>query len=194
MNPLSFFGNIGCGKSTWAQVIAQYCGFHLIKENLQDILFLQHFWKDRQYAFHTQIGFYLEWVSLYRYAALQQQSLMDSSILSHHQIFSTYMVNHQILDKYEFEMCTELYNYILSNTSFNTIYLHCDIDVLEQRIKSRNRTNELHDQKYIIELQKLFWETQKHYCLPIIDISHLSPFNEKDVETVMALLQKEKFV
>lgn len=194
MKPLSFLGHIGCGKSTWAQAITEYCGLSLVKENLQDIHFLPYFWREQRYAFHTQVGFYLEWWKLYNDAMWQKQCLIDSSIISHHLIFSTYMFEHQILDIYEFAMCKNLYEMIVCETSVNTVYLHCDMEVLKQRIKKRNRKDELHSSQYLSELQALYWKAQKKYNLPIIDISHLSPYNEKDVGSVVTLLKKVTFL
>lgn len=183
MKPISFMGNIGCGKSTWATKLSTK-GYHIVFEDLNAIKYLEKYWKSGVYSFHTQIEFYATWLDLY-YSAIQENgvSIIDSSIISHHMVFSCYMKKNKLITEEEFFVCCQLYSAISKLVDCNTVYLFCNIDELHRRTTVRNRTLEPHQREFLIEINCMFENIVEKLRIPTIDISNLSPSNDKDCIT-----------
>lgn len=180
MKPICFMGNIGCGKSTWATKLSTK-GYYIAFEDLNKIKYLEQYWKSGNFSFHTQIEFYATWLDLYYNANTQNRtSIIDSSIISHHMVFSYYMKKNKLISEDEFFVCCQLYSAISKLVDYNTVYLFCDIEELYHRTTVRNRILEPHQKDFLIEINCIFENLVKKLEIPTIDISNLSPNNEKD--------------
>lgn len=194
MKPLCFMGNIGCGKSTWANQLSSH-GYLVASENLNTIKYLDNYWKYGTHAFHTQVEFYATWLDLY-YQANQKNrhSIIDSSIISHHMIFSTYMNNHKIISADEFFVCEQLYSAISSVIDCKTVYLYCNIEELYRRAMIRNRPLEKHQMNFLIEIEHMFKKVTNNLDIPKIDISNKSPNSPEDYIEFVNVLNGLKLI
>lgn len=192
MKPLVLMGNIGCGKTSWGKVLSQK-GYNVICEDLTAVTHLNEYWKTGQNAFFTQLEFYISWIELYNKSqSCKQLCLIDSSILSHHLVFTKYMFNKNILSAEEFQICNSLFENILELIDINVVYLYCNSVELINRIKMRNRENELNSYNYIIDLDNMFNEVVEQYNIPVIDISNLDVNNNDDVDYFVKKMKEIK--
>jgi deoxyadenosine/deoxycytidine kinase len=122
-----FIGNIGCGKSTWLKALNKN-GYNTVAEDLSEITFLQDYWTNHQFSFHTQIGFYASWLNLYNRAEKIGGAFIDSSIMSHHLVFTKYMSEHSLLTSKEFHVCNQLYEAIMNRICHECVFLYCELE------------------------------------------------------------------
>lgn len=176
-----FIGNIGCGKSSWVDAFHHH-GFQVVKENLDEIYFLQDYWTSGRYAFHAQVGFYATWFNLYNTANLLRGAFMDSSILSHHMIFTEYMHDNALLAEKEYRVCQQLFDAIWSNVQCHNVFLHCSLEENLSRVEKRARKFEIKNREFICMLynkyNELYYKIQDEMLF--IDITNLSPQSDDD--------------
>lgn len=181
MKNCMFIGNMGCGKSTWLKALNQH-GYRTIFEDLSDIVYLKDYWEKGTFAFHTQVSFYASWLNLYNKANQMGGALLDSSILSHHMVFTQHMFDDGTLDRNEYNLCCQLFNAIYNNIDCQCIYLHCDVDENIKRVSNRSRNLEKRNVDYVIEMNKRFEilaYAQRNHMLSI-NITALSPHSYED--------------
>ena len=186
-----FHGNIGCGKSSWMKQIF-LLGYNTVFEDISDIAYLNDYWKTGDFAFHTQIGFYTSWLKLYNMAVNKGGAFIDSSIFSHHYIFTKYMYDCGILTKKEYQQCEELFRQIVQIVCCTCIYIQCSLLENLRRVKQRNRKLEKNDKEYICELHnrfELFYESHKANMYKI-DITLLNNNEEDDIKEFLNKLEK----
>lgn len=107
-------------------------------------------------------------------------AFIDSSILSHHHIFTKYMVENSILSIKEYKQCCKLFDAILN--TIECIFLYCDLKQNKNRVSERNRVNEINNESYINLLKMRFdvlYENNKNNIIKI-DITDLNPYHKND--------------
>jgi len=144
-------GPIGVGKTTLAAMLANHYNGRLVKEQPEDNPFLEYFYKDRKrYAFQVQLFFLLS-----RFKQQQEfisGDLLDSHIISDYffgkdRIFATLNLSPDELTLYDH--VASLYEKNLPLPDL-IIYLTASPDILNGRIKKRNRKAEKHmDREYL---------------------------------------------
>lgn len=195
MNTISFLGNIGCGKSTWARCLAKR-GFAIFLENLSAHQFLADYWSRKINPFHTQIEFYVLWLKQYSQSYKNGGGILDSSIISHHNIFTKKMLENQIISQQEFDVCDAFYNSVFDVICCRNVYLYCELDECYRRATVRSRANEMHDKEFLEEihlrLQNIYKENNKNFTF--IDITNLDSGRKEDVDHVLSILKKENVI
>lgn len=136
-------GNIGAGKTTLAQMLAQRLGGKLVLEQFEENPFLPKFYQDPQrFAFQTQIFFLL---SRYR----QQQQLFQADLF-HNLVVSDYIFEkdrifaHVNLQDDELALYESLMSVMEKNIVQPdlVVYLQCSVERLMTNIRKRNRKME----------------------------------------------------
>lgn len=181
MKSCMFIGNMGCGKSTWLEALNHH-GYRTIFEDLSNVIYLNDYWEKGLFAFHTQVSFYATWLNLYNKANQIGGALIDSSILSHHLVFTQYMFDVGTLDQNEYNLCCQLFNAIYDNIDCKCVYLHCDLSENIKRVINRSRNNEKRNVDFITEMNNRFDRLAYISKNPMlcIDITALSPQSDED--------------
>ena len=190
-NPCIFHGNIGCGKSSWMRQMS-LLGYNTVFEDLSDVIYLHDYWETGKFAFHTQIGFYASWLKLYNLAVSMGGAFIDSSIFSHHYIFTKYMYDHRILAKKEYDQCEELFQQIVQFVKCTCIYIRCSLPENLRRVQQRSRNLEKNDRDFICELNNRFemYYASNENNMYNIDITLLNPNEAGDVAAFVKQLEK----
>ncbi len=154
-------GNIGAGKTTLANLLAQEYGGRLILEQFRENPFLAKFYGDQEkYAFQLEMSFMLD-----RYKQLNE-------ILSEPNIFKSFTVTDYMFTKSllfaKINLSSE--EYYLYRHMFDAIYkklpkpdiivyLHADTAQLLKNIKKRGRTYEQNISKhYLNKIERVYLE------------------------------------
>ncbi len=193
-------GNIGAGKTTLCNMIAEEYQCTSILEEFVDNPFLAHFYNDpERYAFPVELFFMTE-----RYKQLQQQlaqqSLFQDTIIADYFFAKTSLFAQVNLSTEEFRLFQRLYSIL--NMQFRKpdllVYLHRSVGNLLENIKHRGRAFEQQIQaEYLHQIQNVylnylksitnipvlilyvdgiaFWENTKHYeaIVNVIKEKHL---------------------
>lgn len=186
-----FIGCAGCGKSSWVKRLS-LLGYRTVFEDLSDIVFSKDYWRNGAFAFHTQIGFYSLWLRLYNESMQIGGAFIDSSIVSHHFIFTRYMYDTGVLSEMEFRQCEQMFQEIMRVVSCSSVYLQCETEQNLLRLHQRNRDMEKNNEKYICEIKRRFdqyYDMNKCH-VPSIDITFLDPDKEDDVSKFLFELKK----
>jgi deoxyadenosine/deoxycytidine kinase len=157
-------GNIGAGKTTLSNILAQKLNAKLILEEFADNPFLPKFYeKPDQYAFPLELFFMAE-----RYKQLKDflhtQDLFQEVTISDYLFTKCLLFAKVNLPDEEFRLYQKLFDIIHQQISIPDIliYLHAPVQKLQQNIKKRNRSYE-QDIKddYLFNLQETYKVTQE---------------------------------
>lgn len=165
-------GNIGAGKTTLCQMIAEEYNCRLILEHFADNPFLPYFYESpERYAFPVELFFMTE-----RHKQLQEElgqgSLFQQCVLADYFFLKTLLFAKNNLQKEEYQLFQRLFN--LLNASFPKpallVYLHRPVNDLLQNIKKRGRSYEQDiSADYLRKIQHTYFDFfQTKPALPII--------------------------
>lgn len=190
-------GNIGVGKTTLANILAQKLNAKLILEEFADNPFLPKFYeKPDQYAFPLELFFMAE-----RYKQLKDylhtQDLFQEVTISDYLFTKCLLFAKVNLPDEEFRLYQKLFDIIHQQISFPNIliYLHAPVQKLKENIKKRNRSYE-QDIKddYLFNLQETYTSYIKQHNIKtiFIDASNADFIgNEAHVQVVLDALNKD---
>jgi deoxyguanosine kinase len=190
-------GNIGVGKTTLANILAQKLNAKLILEEFADNPFLPKFYeKPDQYAFPLELFFMAE-----RYKQLKDylhtQDLFQEVTISDYLFTKCLLFAKVNLPDEEFRLYQKLFDIIHQQISFPNIliYLHAPVQKLKENIKKRNRSYE-QDIKddYLFNLQETYTSYIKQHNIKtiFIDASNADFMgNEAHVQVVLDALDKD---
>ena len=190
-------GNIGAGKTTLSNILAQKLNAKLILEEFADNPFLPKFYeKPDQYAFPLELFFMAE-----RYKQLKDflntQDLFQQVTISDYLFTKCLLFAKVNLPDEEFRLYQKLFDIIHQQISFPDIliYLHAPVQKLQQNIKKRNRSYE-QDIKddYLFNLQETYTSYIKQHNIKtiFIDASNADfTGNEAHVQVVLDALDKD---
>ena len=190
-------GNIGVGKTTLANILAQKLNAKLILEEFADNPFLPKFYeKPDQYAFPLELFFMAE-----RYKQLKDylhtQDLFQEVTISDYLFTKCLLFAKVNLPDEEFRLYQKLFDIIHQQISFPNIliYLHAPVQKLKENIKKRNRSYE-QDIKddYLFNLQETYTSYIKQHNIKTIffDASNADFMgNEAHVQVVLDALDKD---
>ena len=190
-------GNIGVGKTTLANILAQKLNAKLILEEFADNPFLPKFYeKPDQYAFPLELFFMAE-----RYKQLKDylhtQDLFQEVTISDYLFTKCLLFAKVNLPDEEFRLYQKLFDIIHQQISFPNIliYLHAPVQKLKENIKKRNRSYE-QDIKddYLFNLQETYTSYIKQHNIKtiFIDASNADFMgNDKHVQVVLDALDKD---
>ncbi|MFZ9171879.1 MAG: deoxynucleoside kinase [Sediminibacterium sp.] len=190
-------GNIGVGKTTLSNILAQKLNAKLILEEFADNPFLPKFYeKPDQYAFPLELFFMAE-----RYKQLKDflntQDLFQQVTISDYLFTKCLLFAKVNLPNEEFRLYQKLFDIIHQQLSFPDIliYLHAPVQKLQDNIKKRNRSYE-QDIKddYLFNLQETYTSYIKQHNIKtiFIDASNADFLgNDKHVQVVLDALEKD---
>ena len=190
-------GNIGAGKTTLSNILAQKLNAKHILEEFADNPFLPKFYeKPDQYAFPLELFFMAE-----RYKQLKDflhtQDLFQEVTISDYLFTKCLLFAKVNLPDEEFRLYQKLFDIIHQQISIPDIliYLHAPVQKLQQNIKKRNRSYE-QDIKddYLFNLQETYTSYIKQHNIKtiFIDASNADFMgNEAHVQVVLDALDKD---
>ena len=165
---LAVAGNIGSGKSTLVQFLANQYGFRAFYEPNDENPYLEDFYRDmQQYAFNSQVFFLTHKFRLHQDLDLQTGPVvLDRTIYEDAEIFATGLYEQEKLSERDFGLYKALYQNMCRTLRPPDllIYLRCSLSTLKKRIFLRGRKMELDiPTAYLKALQKKYDEWIKRY-------------------------------
>jgi deoxyadenosine/deoxycytidine kinase len=190
-------GNIGAGKTTLANLLAERLNARLILEEFADNPFLAKFYDNpAQYAFSVELFFMAE-----RYK--QQKDLVGQQDLFRTLTISDYLFTKCLLfakvnlPNDEFRLYQRLFD-IMHHQMIQPellIYLHAPVSKLQENIKKRNRPYEQNIQNdYLYNIQQTYTHYIKQHNMKtlFVDTSNADFIgNPKHLDTILDALEKE---
>lgn len=190
-------GNIGAGKTTLANLLAERLNARLILEEFADNPFLAKFYDNpAQYAFSVELFFMAE-----RYK--QQKDLVGQQDLFRTLTISDYLFTKCLLfakvnlPDDEFRLYQRLFD-IMHHQMIQPellIYLHSPVSKLQENIKKRNRPYEQNIQNdYLYNIQQTYTHYIKQHNIKtlFVDTSNADFIdNPKHLDTILDALEKE---
>ena len=201
INPYNFIaieGNIGAGKSSLAQLLANDWNAQLILEEFEDNSFLPKFYEDaRRYAFPLEMSFLAARFNQLK-KQLPSQDLFKQLIISDYIFAKCLLFSKVNLDEDEYELYHKLFHIInlqLPKPDL-LVYLHCPIEKLQWNIANRGRSYEQHiANEYLQNLQETYFGylyNQSELRILIIDCAQVDFLNNPaQYEQMQSLLCKE---
>ena len=201
INPYNFIaieGNIGAGKSSLAQLLANDWNAQLILEEFEDNSFLPKFYEDaRRYAFPLEMSFLAARFNQLK-KQLPSQDLFKQLIISDYIFAKCLLFSKVNLDEDEYELYHKLFHIInlqLPKPDL-LVYLHCPIEKLQWNIANRGRSYEQHiANEYLQNLQETYFGylyNQNDLRILIIDCAQVDFIkNPEQYEQMQNLLCKE---
>ncbi len=198
-NYLVVEGNIGAGKTSFSQKIAEVLDARLILEQFSDNPFLPLFYNSPdRYAFPVELFFMSE-----RHKQLQEllleQDLFRQYTVSDYVFSKTLLFAGQNLNGEELRLFQQLFNTL--NASFPKpdllVYLHRPVDELLDNIKKRNRSYESGiSECYLQKIQQAYFEFfrihQDKMAILVLDVSGFDFIqSERDFKILTTTLEEK---
>jgi deoxyguanosine kinase len=198
-NYLVIEGNIGAGKTSFSQKIAEVLDARLILEQFSDNPFLPLFYNSPdRYAFPVELFFMSE-----RHKQLQEllleQDLFRQYTVSDYVFSKTLLFAGQNLNGEELRLFQQLFNTL--NASFPKpdllVYLHRPVYELLDNIKKRNRSYESGiSEAYLQKIQQAYFEFfrihQDKMAILVLDVSGFDFIqSERDFKILTTTLEEK---
>lgn len=190
-------GNIGAGKTTLANLLAERLNARLILEEFADNPFLAKFYDNpAQYAFSVELFFMAE-----RYKQQKdlvgQQDMFKTLTISDYLFTKCLLFAKVNLPDDEFRLYQRLFE-IMHHQMIQPellIYLHSPVSKLQENIKKRNRPYEQNIQNdYLYNIQQTYTHYIKQHNMKtlFVDTSNADFIgNPKHLDTILDALEKE---
>ncbi|WP_026752071.1 deoxynucleoside kinase [Sediminibacterium sp. C3] len=190
-------GNIGAGKTTLTNILAQKLNARIILEEFADNPFLSKFYDNpAQYAFPLELFFMAE-----RYKQLKDlvhtKELFQTVTISDYLFTKCLLFAKVNLPEEEFRLYQKLFDIIHQQLMFPDvlIYLHAPVNKLQQNIKKRNRPYEQSiPDEYLFNIQETYTHYIKQHNIKTIfvDASNADFINnEAHVNIILDALEKD---
>ncbi len=174
---LAIEGNIGAGKTSLAQLIAQEFNAKLILERFADNPFLPKFYEDMErYAFPLEMSFLAD-----RYQRLQddiaQFDLFKDFVVSDYDVFKSLIFAKVTLQSEEFMLYKKVFDLMYKNLAKPGlyVYLYQNTERLLENIKKRGRDYEQKiPPEYLDKINKgylQFIKSQPEFNVRVVDVS-----------------------
>ncbi len=195
-NYIAIEGNIGAGKTTLTNMIAEDYNAKMVLERFADNPFLPKFYKDNErYAFPLEMSFLAD-----RYQQLSddlaQYDLFKNFIVSDYYIFKSLIFAQVTLQKDEYFLYRKMFDIMYKEISKPDlyIYLYQNTKRLIENIKKRGRDYEQNiAPEYLEKIHKgylNFVKTEQHLNTLIIDISDKDFVNNpEDYVTIIDIIK-----
>ncbi len=146
-NPfIGIAGNIGVGKTTFTDIVAEHNGWHPFYESVMDNPYLSDFYGDmKRWSFNLQIYFlHHRFRNHVKMSTLSQGVIQDRTIYEDVEIFAKNLHTMGNMDDRDWENYQNLFKVMISflRKPDLIIYLKASTDTLLTRIKNRNRSYE----------------------------------------------------
>lgn len=191
-NYIAIEGNIGAGKTTLANKLAEDFNAKMVLERFADNPFLPKFYEDNdRYAFPLEMSFLAD-----RYQQLSddlaQYDLFKNFIVSDYYIFKSLIFAQVTLQKEEYFLYRKMFDIMYKEIPKPDlyIYLYQNTPQLLENIKKRGRTYEQNiAPEYLDKIHKgysTFIQTEKGLNTLIIDVSEMDFLNNPvDYKTII---------
>ena len=194
---ISIEGNIGAGKTTLANLLAERLNARLILEEFADNPFLAKFYDNpAQYAFSVELFFMAK-----RYKQqkdlVSQQDMFKTLTISDYLFTKCLLFAKVNLPDDEFRLYQRLFDTMHHQMIQPEllIYLHAPVSKLQENIKKRNRPYEQNIQNdYLYKIQQTYTHYIKQHNMKtlIVDTSDADFIgNPKHLDTILDALEKE---
>lgn len=196
-NFITIEGNIGAGKTTLTQILAEHFNAKSIFEEFADNPFLPKFYKSpQQYAFPVELFFMAE-----RYKQLKEMggtnNLFQQLTISDYLFTKCLLFAKVTLPDEEFRLYQKLFEIINQQLPQPDIliYLHAPVHKLQSNIKKRNRDYEQNiSDDYLFNLQETYTNYIKQHNIKtiFIDVSNADFLNNpKHLQVVLDALNHD---
>ena len=196
---LAIEGNIGAGKTTLAQKIAEDFKAKLVLERFADNPFLPKFYKDQaRYAFPLEMSFLADRFQQFT-DDTSQFDLFKNFMVSDYDVFKSLIFAEITLQEEEFSLYRQLFNFMYREVKKPDVYvyLYQNTKRLIENIKKRGRSYEQDIKpEYLDKINEGYLNYIKSYPHKnslIIDVSELD-FVEKQVDYEEILKRIERQV
>lgn len=186
-------GNIGAGKTTLAQLLAQHYDWEVLYEAVEGNPYLADFYADMErWAFNLQIYFLNSRFGQVKYIhdtlkdGAARSLIQDRTIYEDAYIFARNLRESGTMSERDYHTYRHLFDSMLSlvHPPDLMIYLRADIDRLTSQIRKRGRAYEQAiDPTYLLNLNRLYDEFAVDYKagkLLIIDVNTLDYASRPD--------------
>lgn len=161
---IAICGNIGCGKTTVANLLSNVFGFRKFEESVEDNPYLPLFYKDmHKWSYKLQRYFLLTRALMHeKINMLEESAILDRSIYEDMEVFAKNQLYMRLWTQEEYETYKKFANLLITELRPPDllICMHASIPTLRERIKKRNREYEkeliLETDMYLPALQKLY--------------------------------------
>jgi deoxyadenosine/deoxycytidine kinase len=144
---VSIAGNIGVGKSTLVQILAEEFKWQPYYELVSDHPYLDDYYGDRErWGFHSQIWFLTQRFEQHLEIADTPSSVLeDRSMYEDYEIFVKGLLEEGILSQRDFRTYRRLYTTLVQRIQPPSlvVYLQASVPTLQKRIAARARPSEM---------------------------------------------------
>ena len=195
-------GNIGAGKSTLTQLLADYFGWQPFYEQVDDNPYLADFYEDmRRWSFNLQVFFLSSRFKHQRGVETSERSVVqDRSIYEDAEIFARNLYEMGLMAQRDYENYVELFGIMTSylRPPDMLIYLRATVPTLVRHIQARGRDYEASIRiEYLERLNKHYEDWIDRYDLGpkmIIDVDDLDFVNlESDRNAILRRIDSRLF-
>lgn len=179
-------GNIGAGKTSLVNLLAEKYNGRKVLEGFVENPFLPKFYENpERYAFAVEMSFLSD-----RYHQLnnelRQQNLFSQYTFSDYSLSKSLIFARANLEKDEFALFQNMYQVMMSNLpkSDLLVYLHRDVSELQENILKRGRDYEQNiSDDYLIKIQESYFEFLKQQRLKmlVLNVNGLDFVSDKKV-------------
>lgn len=197
-NYIAIEGNIGSGKTSLTNLIAERFNAHLILERFEDNSFLPKFYKNPdQFAFPLEMSFLADRFQQLK-GILANRDLFKSFTIADYFIDKSLIFARQTLQNDEYNLYSKLFNIINSSLPKPELilYLYNSTERLLQNINTRGRTYESYiTAEYLDKIQSgyfNYFRQNNALRIIIIDTENIDFVkNPDDFLKITSILQKE---
>jgi deoxyguanosine kinase len=189
-------GNIGAGKTTLCNRLAETYNARLILEQFADNSFLPKFYKDPdRYAFQLEMSFLSE-----RFKQLKQhlntQDLFQAVTISDYLFIKCKLFAKVTLAEDEYHLFQTVFDIIYPNLPSPELllFLHCPINKLQENIKKRARDYEQEiPSEYLQKIQDAYQSHLQNIEIPVLmmDSTLVNFFDDQDYKKITDLFEKK---
>lgn len=204
MNPFTKYnfiaveGNIGAGKTSFCNRIADDFNCQLILESFEDNPFLQQFYQNpERYAFSVELFFMAERQKQLQEGLLKPELFKQGTIADYFFLKTLLFAKNTLKDE-EYRLFSRIFQVL--NAPFPKpdllVYLHRSVDNLQENIAKRGRTYEKNIQaSYLQKIQNTYFEFfRREMSMPILIIDvEKADFLKDDVtyQKLLALMTED---
>ncbi|MCQ2975920.1 MAG: deoxynucleoside kinase [Bacteroidales bacterium] len=196
---IAIAGNIGSGKTTLANLLAQHYGWEPHFEDAENNPYLNNFYEDMErWAFNLQIYFLQSRLGeIIDIRKLGKDVVQDRTIYEDAYVFAENLHDMRLLDTRDYNNYLGMFEKMSSliNPPDLLIYLKANVSTLLQQIKKRGRTYELGiSPEYLTRLNEKYDKWTSSYKLGkilVVDIDNLNfPNNPNDFKNLTEQIDK----
>jgi len=169
-------GNIGVGKSTLVELLAQRTSWQPFFEPVGENPYLADFYSDmRSWSFHSQIYFLTRRLRIHRELCDNPtSSIQDRSVYEDAEVFARNLARQGLMEERDYRSYRELYTVL---TQFLpapdlVVYLRAEVPTLLERIAQRGRSYEREiEPSYLAQLSELYEDWIRNFTLcPVLTV------------------------